>query len=400
MDAPWVETGDDIAGVPARFLATPSSTRAAADVLRAAAADGLTVVVRGAGSKQDWATPPRRLDLILDTRRLTGVVEHAAGDLIAVVRAGTTVDELRDKLAPAGQQLALDSPTPGATVGGTVAVNTSGPRRMLYGTVRDLLIGVTVVRADGTVAHAGGKVVKNVAGYDLGKLVAGSYGTLGLITECAFRLHPLAVATGVVRRRVGSAQAAGQLVAAVLAAQVVPSAVEVDAANGVIEVAVLLEGVPAGVAQRAATTRALLGGDATVAETPPDWWGRYPWHAGDVGIKLTAALSQVPLLLAAARAAREHHDVGLAVRGSAGAGVLYAGLPGSTEPDVVARVVAELRAAADRAAGHAVVLTAPAPVRERVDLWGPVDGLELMRRVKRQFDPDWRLAPGRFVGGI
>ncbi|MBF9135143.1 FAD-binding oxidoreductase, partial [Plantactinospora sp. S1510] len=191
--------GDVVGGVPARLVATPGSTEQAAAVLRAAAELRLSVVARGAGSRLDWGAPPRTLDLILDTGRLTGVVEHAAGDLIVVVRAGTRLDELRDVLAPAGQQLALDDPPPGATVGGAtvggaVSVNASGPRRMLYGTVRDLLIGVTLVRADGVVAHAGGKVVKNVAGYDLGKLVTGAYGTLGLITECAFRLHPLPAA--------------------------------------------------------------------------------------------------------------------------------------------------------------------------------------------------------------
>jgi glycolate oxidase FAD binding subunit len=403
MSAPWEPTGDSIAGVPARFVAIPASTEEAAEVLRAAARDGLAVVARGAGTKQDWADPPRRLDLIVDTGRLTGVVEHAAGDLIAVVRAGTPVEELQDKLAPAGQQLGLDVPLPGATVGGTVAMNTSGPRRMLYGTVRDLLIGVTIVRADGVIAHAGGRVVKNVAGYDLGKLITGSYGTLGLITECVFRLHPQAPATAVVRRRVGSAQAAGQLIAAVLGAQVVPSALEVDAvsgADGVIEVAVLLEGVPAGVAGRVTATRAILGGDPVAEETTPDWWGKYPWQPGDVGIKVTAALSGVASLLATAGAAGDHHDVPVRIRGSAGTGVLYAGLPASTDPAVVARILDELRAAAERAGGHAVVLTAPAPVREHVDTWGPVAGLDLMRRIKQQFDPDGRLAPGRFVGGI
>ncbi len=397
MSTPWEPTGDSIAGVPARFVAAPASTGEAAEVLRAAARDGLAVVARGAGTKQDWADPPRRLDLIVDTGRLTGVVEHAAGDLIAVVRAGTPVEEVQAKLAPAGQQLGLDAPVPGATVGGTVATNTSGPRRMLYGTVRDLLIGITMVRPDGVVAKSGGKVVKNVAGYDLGKLITGSYGTLGLITECVFRLHPLPVARAVVRRRVSSAQAAGQLVAAVLGAQVVPSALEVELADSVIEVAVLLEGVPAGVGGRVTATRAILGGDSIVDGTTPDWWGRYPWDPGGTGVKLTAALSGVASLLAAAGA---HHDVPVRVRGSAGSGVLYAGLPAGTDPAVVARIVDELRAAAERAGGHAVVLTAPAPVREHVDTWGPVAGLDLMRRIKQQFDPDGRLAPGRFVGGI
>jgi len=395
------EDADAVAGVPARYVAAPASTDEAAAVVRAAAAHDLAVVVRGAGTKQDWAAPPRRLDLVLDTRRLTGVVEHAAGDLVVVVRAGTVREELQEKLTPAGQQLALDTPMPGATVGGTVAVSTSGPRRMLYGTVRDVLIGVTIVRPDGAVAHAGGKVVKNVAGYDLGKLVAGSYGTLGVITQCAFRLHPLPAATALVSRRVEGPEEAGRLAAAVLAAQVVPSALEVDAPpDGGIEVAVLLEGVPQGVETRVATTRRLLGGETTVSGTQPAWWSAYPWSSGDVGLKLTAVLSRVPALLAAVGTVRERYGAPLAARGSAGVGVLYAGLPGATDPDVVARIVEELRTAAHAAAGHAVVLTAPAAVHDRVDVWGPVEGLDLMRRVKQQFDPDRRFAPGRFVGGI
>jgi glycolate oxidase FAD binding subunit len=392
---------DAIAGVPARYVAEPSTTEEAAAVVRAAAEHDLAVVVRGGGTKQDWAAPPRRLDLVLDTRRLSGVVEHAAGDLIVVVRAGTTAADLQDRLAGARQQLALDLPLPGATVGGTVATSTSGPRRMLYGTVRDLLIGVTVVRADGTVAKAGGKVVKNVAGYDLGKLLAGSYGTLGLVAECAFRLHPLPAAVAYVSGRVADPEHAGTLVAAVVGAQVVPSAVEVDApATGGVEVTVLVEGVLEGVSQRATAVETLLGGDVSTTDTPPEWWGRYPWQGGDVGLKLTAPLSGVPALVAAAERVRAEHGVPLAVRGSAGTGVLYGGLPSATDPDAVARAVTDLRDAAHARGGHCVVLTAPAPVRERVDLWGPVDGLDLMRRVKGQFDPHERFAPGRFVGGI
>ncbi|MGC9667815.1 FAD-binding oxidoreductase [Planosporangium sp. 12N6] len=392
---------DTIAGVPARWVAAPATTQEAAAILRSAAAHGMAVVVRGAGTRQDWAAPPRALDLIVDTGRLTGVVEHAAGDLITVVRAGTPLSALAEVLAPAGQQLALDAPIQSSTVGGTVALNVSGPRRMLYGTVRDLLIGVTVVRGDGVVARAGGKVVKNVAGYDLGKLITGSYGTLGLVTECAFRLHPLPAATAYVSRVVDGVDEAGRLVAAVRGAQVVPSALEVDAgAGGRIEVCVLVEGVPDGVTGRVAETRRLLGGEATVAGSAPAWWSTYPWGVGDVGCKLTAALSAVPALLAAARTARDRYGVPLPVRGSAGTGVLYAGLPGDADPDTVAAVLADLRAAATRGHGHAVVLTAPAAVRDRVDPWGPVPGLDLMRRVKAQFDPDARFAPGRFVGGI
>jgi glycolate oxidase FAD binding subunit len=371
---------DTVGGVPARLVAAPASTEEAAALLRATR--DLAVVVRGAGTKLDWGMPPTRVDLIIDTGNLTGVVEHAAGDLITVVRAGTPMAAL----ALGDQQLALDF-RPGATVGGTVAAGTSGPRRLLYGTARDLLIGMTVVRPDGTVAHAGGKVVKNVAGYDLGKLFTGSYGTLGLITECAFRLHPKPAAQAVVRTRMPDAAAV------VRAAQVVASAVEVDApAGGPAEFAVLVEGSPAGVRDRAATLAKLLDGE--ILDDLPPWWGGYPWPAGGTGLKLTAPLSKVPDVLAAAR------DVH--VRGSAGTGVLYAGLNAgpAADPAIAAGVVERLRGACVRAGGHAVVLTAPPAVREITDMWGPVAGLALMRRLKDQFDPGHRFAPGRFVGGI
>jgi glycolate oxidase FAD binding subunit len=370
--------------------ASPSSTEEAADLLRDAGER--RVVIRGAGTKQDWGGTLREPDLVLDTRGLTGIVEHAAGDLIVVVRAGTPMAELRAHLAAKGQQLALDEQFGGATVGGTIAANVSGPRRMLYGTARDLVIGLTVVLADGTVAHSGGKVVKNVAGYDLGKLFTGSYGTLGLITQLTFRLHPVPPSSAFISRRVPDI---GRALAEIRRTQVVPSAVEIDSATG--EVAVLVEGTPAGVAARSAALTEILGdepgtpgGERGTPGGRPDWWGRYPWEPGGTGIKVTAALSRIPDLL----------TTGIALRGSAGTGVLYAGSSPDTPPEEVAAVLDRLRVAARDAGGHAVVLTAPPPVRERVDLWGPVDGLALMWRVKQQFDPGGVLAAGRFVGGI
>ncbi|HET6483904.1 MAG TPA: FAD-binding oxidoreductase [Actinoplanes sp.] len=361
--------GDDdhVGGVPARLVASPKSTEEAAALI--AATPGLAVVVRGGGTKLHWGPPPRELDLIIDTRRLTGMVEHAAGDLITVLRAGTPLRELN----LGDQQLAIDSPAR-ATVGGTVATGASGPRRLHYGTARDLLIGITVVRADGKVARSGGKVVKNVAGYDLGKLYTGSYGTLGLITECVFRLHPRPAAARYVR-----STAPAQAVSAILAAQVAPTAIEIDSATG--ELAVLLEGTPAGVRDRSALVEKLLAGE--VSEEAPSWWGRDPWTPDQIGMKLSVPLSKVGSLL----------DSGSAVRGSAGTGVLYAAARDITE-------VEGLRAHCVRSGGHAVVLTAPAPVREILDMWGPTPGLALMRRVKNQFDPEHRFAPGRFVGGI
>jgi glycolate oxidase FAD binding subunit len=393
------EDADAVAGVPARYVAAPASTGEASEVLRLAAQHDLHLVARGSGTKLDWGAPPTAVDLVVDTTGISGVVEHAAGDLVVVVRAGTTVEALQSTLARASQQLALDVPEPGATVGGTVAVNTSGPRRLLYGTLRDLLIGVTFVRADGVVAKAGGKVVKNVAGYDFGKLVTGCYGTLGLVTQVAFRLHPVPKATQMLTVEVVGPAEAGRAVAAAIGSQVVPSAVEVNQpAEGRVTVAVLLEGTEKGVAGRSTTAAGLLG-TGTGDGDAPEWFGTYPFAHNDIGLKLTTEVAGLPRLLMAVRQTAGQHDVPVEVRGSA-AGVLYAGMPASTAPQAATAVVADLRAAAKSYAGSVVVLTAPEPVRDALDMWGPVPGLDLMRRVKDQLDPDHRLAPGRFVGGI
>jgi glycolate oxidase FAD binding subunit len=357
--------GDDdtVGGVPARLVAAPESTEQASALIKAA--KNLSIAIRGNGTKLGWGPPPESLDLIVDTKRIRGVVEHAAGDLITIVRAGTPLSDLE----LGDQQLVLDGPD-GSTIGGTVATGTSGPRRMLYGTGRDLLIGITIVRPDGVVAKSGGKVVKNVAGYDLGKLFHGSYGTLGLITECAFRLHPKPGSALFVRGK-------NRTAAPVLAAQVVPTAIEVDSATG--EMAVLLEGTEAGVRERAAKLAKLLGGEVT--DEAPAWWGVMP--DGPVQLKLGVPISKVPELLKSPAT----------IRGSAGTGVLYA-----TVDDITG--VEALRAHCVRLEGHAVVLAAPPGVREILDMWGPVPGLALMRRIKDQFDPGHRFSPGRFVGGI
>jgi glycolate oxidase FAD binding subunit len=395
---------DQVGGVTPRFVASPGSTAETAEVLRVAAHHDMYVVARGAGTKLGWGAAPGAVDLVVDTTRLSGVVEHAAGDLVVLVGAGTPIEELQAVLYGAGQELAFDNPTPGATVGGSLATAPSGPRRLLRGTLRDLLIGVTFVRSDGVVAKSGGRVVKNVAGYDFGKLLTGSYGTLGLVTEAIFRLHPRPPASGIVMCTAAEGAEAARAAHTVLASQTVPSAVEVDwpAAAGPTgsgaTVAVLLEGTEEGVAARSEAVQLLL--DTTTADqaTPP-WWGRYPFESGDVGLKLTCSVSGLGDLLDATRATAAHHSVALHVRGSA-AGVLHAGLPGDTPADIVSSVVDELRGAATSYAGNVVVLTAPPATRDAVDLWGPVPGLSLMRRLKNELDPPHRLSPGRFVGGI
>jgi glycolate oxidase FAD binding subunit len=263
-DVTCASAADAVAGRQARYIAAPASTAEAAAVLRAAAGLGLTVVPRGSGGRLDWGARPTGCDLIVDTRRMDQVVEHAAGDLVVTAQAGTRLDELAKVLAAAGQRLALDSPAiagrTSGTVGGLIATGAAGPLRYRYGSPRDLLIGITVVRADGTVARSGGKVVKNVAGYDIGKLFAGSLGTLGLITEATFRLHPQPDAAAWVTLDCPDSASAASAVRAVADSPLAPSAIELDwaSAGAPLTVAALLEGEADSVSRRSTRLQELL----------------------------------------------------------------------------------------------------------------------------------------------
>ncbi|WP_369139325.1 FAD-binding oxidoreductase [Modestobacter versicolor] len=395
---------DAVDGVPVALVARPASTAETGEVMRAAAASGLTVVARGRGTKTAWGRPPERADLVVDLSRMSAVLDHAAGDLIVDTQAGALLADVQRTVGTAGQRLALDEVVPGSSIGGTLATNTSGPGRVGVGTARDLLIGCTVVRADGVVAKAGGRVVKNVAGYDLGKLFIGSYGTLAVLTEAVFRLHPVPPARRVVTVPFDTAADAGRLVQAVVHAQVVPAAVEVEwRPDGPGTVGVQLGGTAAGVESRVAATLQLLGAGATAAEEPPPGWGVLPWRdtaERGTGLKLTCALSGLTAVLDAARRAAADAGVRLTLRGSGGAGVLYGALPADAPAGAVAAVVDRTRTVCGEHGGALVVVEAPAPVLAAVDVWGPVPAIDLMRRVKERFDPERRLAPGRFVGGI
>ncbi len=428
--------GDAVAGVKPSYASSPATVEEASAVMKAAAGHGLTVVARGGGSRLDWGAAPSRCDLVVDTLRLDEVLEHAAGDLVAKVQAGVRMDRLAEVLAKAGQQLALDPPpamrggvTAGhwaaappdrATVGGALATASAGPRRLRYGTPRDLVIGVTVVRPDGVVAHSGGKVVKNVAGYDLGKLFAGSYGTLGLIVEATFRLHPLPAGVAYVTRDCGTAAEAHEAVARAAASELAPSAVEIEriARHHPVQVAVLLEGDPDGVTERAGQMRGVLGQGASASSCAPGWWG-WPADAdGPAGtlVRIAFWADALPRILALIDTAASAAGLNPPVGGSAAAGVIYAAFEAELEAAAVASFVTALRDALARGEGDArpagaadgappvmasaVVVHAPPAVLQKVDPWGPVPSLGLMRAVKEQFDPGYLMAPGRFAGGL
>ena len=400
-------TEDAVDGAQPYFVAEPGSVEETSELLRFAAEEGLAVSPRGGGTKSSLGNPPRGLDLILSTARMNEVIEHVPGDQVVRVQAGIKLQDLQERLAGSDQMLGLDpvEKDAGATVGGVVAANSSGPRRHRYGTIRDLIIGITVVLSDGTVAKAGGKVVKNVAGYDLSKLFTGSLGTLGVIAECNFRLHPRPETARTVAVVLGSAQAAGEAAQAVLHAQLVPSAVELHWSEDEKLLTVLIEGIEPGVEAQSDTASYLLRGFGEVRTLTDEEAGSLgplapPGTEDEVAVKISAPPSELTGVLDSALGACSRRGVAPRITGHAGIGVTYVALSG-TDEEAHIQIVEELREIWTRRGGSVVVRSAPPAFKERVEAWGPLGSrLELTRRVKQKFDPRGIMNPGRFAGGI
>jgi glycolate oxidase FAD binding subunit len=401
--------GDAVDGVEPSLVVEPATMEETSEVMKLASREGLAVSPRGGGTKMGLGNPPRRVDLILSTARMDRIIEHVPGDQIVRVQAGVKLQDLQENLAESDQMLGVDPPEEGATVGGIVAANSSGPRRLRYGTIRDLIIGVKVVLADGTVAKAGGKVVKNVAGYDLSKLFTGSLGTLGVIAEANFRLHPIRETARTVFLEVDDhakiANAVQELTHSSLS-QFVLDALEMRWEGGRGVIAALFEGIePAVEAQSSAATEVLRShGEANVLDEDDgeEFWERFarrPWDAGDVGLKIGSPPSDLTAVLDSVVGAAERAGVEVSLSGHAGTGVTLARLSGGE--DALVEVIEEVREIRLRRGGSVVVQEAPLTIKERLDVWGSGgDYLGLTRRVKEKFDPGYILNPGRFLGGI
>jgi glycolate oxidase FAD binding subunit len=325
----------------------------------------------------------------VSTAGLGRLVEHNAGDLTAVVEAGARLDGVQEVFAARGQMLALDPPTlEGATIGGVMATADSGPLRHRYGAVRDLVLGVTLAFSDGTLARAGGKVIKNVAGYDLGKLFTGSFGTLGLVVELAVRLHPRPARSGTAAGAADDPEALARGAAALAHAPLEADCLDVAWEGGAGRILVRLSGAdPTARLARAADLLAGAGLAVDIDEDDDAVWAaqRHGQRGadGETVVKVSALPSALPQVLAAA---------------ASRSAVVVGRLPAGDTPELVAAVEEFRRALAP---APVVVTDAPGEVRGALDPWGGETGpVALMRRVKERFDPAGVCAPGLFVGGI
>jgi glycolate oxidase FAD binding subunit len=394
---------DAVLGVQPQFVADPASEQELAAVLSCARDAEIAVIPRGGATKLTWGNPPKRADLILSTARLNRILEHAWADLTVTAEAGCTLQALQEKLAQHGQRLALDGLWPEhATIGGTLSTNDSGALRLRFGALRDLIIGVTIALPDGTLASSGGKVVKNVAGYDLPKLATGAFGTLGVITRAIFRLHPAPSGRRTISFSSTSVDEMQRHVLAIQDSKLAHTALQIRGdSEGRFAADILFEATEAGLAAQESQLATLVGGPALQQSAELVWGARQNlWSPPPVNAVI-AKLSVLPSAIATtihsvkriADARNLHFQY---VVQATGIGTLR------VEGDAKAFKLAieQIRTELANSRSSLVVLHQPAGL-EQVEVWGsPEDSISLMRAVKYQLDPKNILSPGRFVGGI
>lgn len=393
---------DAVFGRQPRLILEPANAAELAAVLRLANEAGLAVIPRGGGTKPGWGNPPVRADVVLSTTRLNKIIEHVWADLTVSVEAGCKVASLQAALAQHGQRLAVDPLWPEtATIGGILSANDSGALRLRFGALRDLILGVTIALADGTIASSGGKVVKNVAGYDLPKLVTGALGTLGVITRAVFRLHPLPHYTKTISISPANLAAAQQIVSAVQDSNLAHTSLQLRTAHDATPVVdVLFEGTLDGIATQVERLRSLAV-SATNNDGSPATWSACQrlWESSESAV--VAKVTSLPASIAQTieqvrRIAAPHSTAWRLVMQGTGVGSLR--LDG--DPKNIHACLTALRAEFERAGGSLVLHHVPATMPS-LDAWGtPGDALALMSAIKKQFDPKCALNPGRFVGGI
>ena len=383
---------------PSPRLEAPASAEEAGETMRSAGTEGQRLRVRGGGTKLSWGRPTEPPEVDLSTERLDQVVEHNEGDLITVLQAGVPLARAQEALAEADQMIALDPPlgdNDEATIGGVVATGDSGPLRHRYGTARDLILGVTVALSDGDVAKAGGRVIKNVAGYDLAKLFTGSFGTLGLVVEVVMRLHPLSSDTVTAVGVTDDPDSLGRAASTVAHSPFGPECLDVSWDEGQGELMARFGGISGEApAKEALKLMEKAGLEARLEDDDGERWQRQragQRSADGAVLRVSGLVSELPKVLKTTR------DVGASLVGRAGLGLSWMALADGATGELVSSVEEVRRRLHPFAC---VVLDAPTEVREKVEVWDEAEATPLMRRIKARFDPPGVCSPGTFIGGI
>jgi glycolate oxidase FAD binding subunit len=421
-----------IDGVSPTLVAVPADEAQIAAVLQLADEHRMTVFPQGGGSHMGLGNCPDRVDVVLSLRRLQSQLAYEPGDMTTTVQAGMRLADLQSTLRQNGQFLALDpSAAATTTVGGIVAANLSGPRRLLYGSARDLLLGSAIIGMNGKRTKAGGRVVKNVTGYDLNKLYIGSLGTLAVIVELTWKIHPLppgehTIAVSVTHH--ADLRPILQLLlqmplrlnslALLNATTVQELSVQLDMAltDAAYVFVVRAEGTPHVTSHQeqrlSESLHHLPLGGAVTAQTWDDATAESLWRGiaelpltlaasepDSVVSKISLRIADVPDFFHDIQTAASTSGISWPVFAHAGNGIAYVRLPSTSEP--MLKQIQTLDASVTRLHGHRVIEHAPVAVKRQCDVWGaPGDDFALMRAIKTSFDPHNRLNPGRFIGGL
>lgn len=388
----------------------PTSAAEAAHALAEARASGHAVVPWGSGTAQGMGALPDRFDICCLTSGMASILEYQPADLVVSVGGGITIAEVQAALRKHGQFVAIDGVHLNATIGGILATNRSGPSRLLYGTARDLVLGMTVALPNGDVVKSGGRVVKNVVGYDLNKLHIGALGTLGVICEVTVKVHPLPRAESSVVGRFMSIEAANTVAHALARSNLALRAVDVTTdladppAAFTTSVAVWCSGWPASVARQvrevvgalgaaSASSIDTLSGDDHAALRERVEARRARPHRVKISV-LPDKLGEVQFDVA--RALREAGTADGTWVARAGVGVAHVGIA-----TLDAALLSELRLIAETAGGTCITEASPDVLRTSEQSWGRRrDDFRIMLRIRDEFDPSRTLNPGRFVGGL
>ena len=384
----------------------PTTAAEVAAALKRAAEARRSIVIRGAGTKSDWGRPAGRIDAVLEMRGLHRILAHEHGDMTATIEAGATLADVNRALAVHGQTLPLDPPfADRATIGGLLATNDSGPLRHRYGTPRDLVIGIQLATTDGVLSKAGGQVVKNVAGYDLSKLVTGSFGSLAAIVSATFKLAPIPAASKTLRAGVAGPAAAAEIVTAMMSSQLEPIAFEIST-NGeprtanIVEALIRFASLPAVVDAQIAQATAMLTAHAVSTEVVEGdaecaLWAAHAteiWDQPGAIVRASWLPANVAAVLAALPPSPEGFGEAATMIGRAaiGAGLIR------IEGDEAAQAIAITQLRSSPLFGNVVIVRGSPELKARVDVWGSHgDRQPLLESLKRTLDPHGVLNAGR-----